>query len=1079
MTVFFYIRIQRIVLYSILLSTVLLSVSPVIISWIVNTPYVKAQISTQIYKKSGIKIDGSRFSIALFPVIHANVQDIEYKLEPETGIRVDSVRLNFELLPLLRGKVNLSDVLLVRPDLFFSDVASKDAADTRTISWSDRNRLLEKIFSLLPEKQEAITIIIEKGKSDFFSDLSGLFYISKGEKEILLSFEAEKINVNLSEYKQLRIHQYIDLGAIHLKGVDTLLKINQNGDISGQIIVESLKLSAHNQDILIDSGKLKLILKLSDDHYQIELSPSILKYPEGTLEAGFFSDVSKSDSMIRFKGHNIHAGQARKTALCCFKKNKTVDTLFGIIHSGIIEDIVVNFKSDSVETLLNGKSFTLEGTLQNGVVHIPETGLTAKKVQGSASVEEGILSIKTSNSEINGSRIIDGTLEIDLLNYNNHPFEGDFKLDADLATLPQTLITLLPDTKLATELKKVQNVNGRADARLTLALTADQISVNVKTAPFSISGFYDRISGKINLETIAVTYKPGHIFLHNMTGTLNDNRFKNVSADVEFKKDVFLNLQAGSGWISLDTTVPWMISYKKIREIIAPVSSGSGILHLSSVTLSGPVTHPEKWSYDFRGRTSSIRLGVPGNQNELDNLSCVYRIKDNRIDLKNLYFKTNRLSWLKKWVKGKHLNSISTPLIMLSGNLQIIPEDNFFKGQLRFNNGPLLTIDAKGPNISELSLNSLQITDAPITDAKIIFNSHKTKPLFEFTGKLNTATFDKIIVPDSFWSKKIDFLTANQPMLIHTDETNSLNISLKKLNLNALISTDKKNTFNSRIIPKQLINFNAESLTYKKLDFTDIVAKISFQKDRSYIRVKQGFLCGINLSGYINIDDGLMRIPFEIKDGDNIQTLLSCLFQKENLMDGKYSLICNLNTESPIKNFKNDVNGSIILNATSGRIYKLTLLSRILSALNVSKIFKGKIPNITQSGLEYKTITLAADIKNSRINLTKAIVDGTDMALTCSGWIDPLNDELNLTCLAAPFKTLDLIIKKIPVVTTLLGERLIFVPVKATGSLSDPNVIPLHPSAVGKSLVDLMTGLVKAPITLLDEIAPSENKPKK
>lgn len=155
------------------------------------------------------------------------------------------------------------------------------------------------------------------------------------------------------------------------------------------------------------------------------------------------------------------------------------------------------------------------------------------------------------------------------------------------------------------------------------------------------------------------------------------------------------------------------------------------------------------------------------------------------------------------------------------------------------------------------------------------------------------------------------------------------------------------------------------------------------------------------------------------------------------------------------------MNGSIILNATSGRIYKLTLLSRILSAFNISKIFNGKIPDITQSVFEYKTITIEADIKNSRINLTKTIVDGTDMALTCSGWIDPLNDELDLTCLAAPFKTVDLIIKKIPIVTTLFGERLISVPVKATGSFSDPNVIPLHPSAVGKGLVALMTGLVK------------------
>ncbi|MBT5988796.1 hypothetical protein HOG75_03710, partial [bacterium] len=152
-----------------------------------------------------------------------------------------------------------------------------------------------------------------------------------------------------------------------------------------------------------------------------------------------------------------------------------------------------------------------------------------------------------------------------------------------------------------------------------------------------------------------------------------------------------------------------------------------------------------------------------------------------------------------------------------------------------------------------------------------------------------------------------------------------------------------------------------------------------------------------------------------------------------------------------------------------GRIYKLTLISRILSILNVSKIFRGKFPNVTQNGFAYNKIILEADIKDSIIYLTKAIIDGQDMALIFSGWIDPANDTLDLTCLVAPFKTIDLIIKKIPIVNTLLGGRLVSVPIKASGKLSDPVVVPLHPSAVGDGLISMMSDILKTPVKLWDK----------
>jgi len=125
--------------------------------------------------------------------------------------------------------------------------------------------------------------------------------------------------------------------------------------------------------------------------------------------------------------------------------------------------------------------------------------------------------------------------------------------------------------------------------------------------------------------------------------------------------------------------------------------------------------------------------------------------------------------------------------------------------------------------------------------------------------------------------------------------------------------------------------------------------------------------------------------------------------------------------------------------------------------------------DLTQKGFAYKRFTVEADIKDSVIELKKCYIDAENMAVIASGWLDPLNDKMDITFLVAPFKTIDTIIKAIPVVNTILSGRLVSLPARASGSISEPKVVPLAPSAVGKGLIDMLTDLVKAPVRLFQD----------
>ena len=193
-------------------------------------------------------------------------------------------------------------------------------------------------------------------------------------------------------------------------------------------------------------------------------------------------------------------------------------------------------------------------------------------------------------------------------------------------------------------------------------------------------------------------------------------------------------------------------------------------------------------------------------------------------------------------------------------------------------------------------------------------------------------------------------------------------------------------------------------------------------------------------------------------------------------MDGAYTLVGKIETGALKKDIISSLNGSFQLNAKDGRIYKWTLLSRILSFLNVSKIFQGRLPNITQQGFAYTSFLVEAEIRQSIIHIKKAVIKGTDMTLLFTGRIGILENNMDMTVLVAPFKTIDSLLEKIPIINTLMDGYLITIPIKATGPISDPAVVPLHPSAVGETINDMMKKIIGKPFQMLDRLFEKDEK---
>ena len=1053
-----------------------LLLSPFIITWGINTPFIKHKISYFIYQKTGNRIDDSKFFLAIFP--HPSLLIKKFILTPDNDITVsiDFIKFNFNIQQLLQGNIAIDQITVDRPELKPILTQGKTVSSPLNISISRYIQELKNILAFLPEHQTSVELRIKNAITQYFEQMDGSVFLSKEKEEIILNTTIKKLKFRQDFISNTAFENYPDLDSIELGRADFFASINGKGELQGRCTLLAATLLSKNKKKLLDSNRIESSFKMAGDMVQIVIPPFTLNNPEASIGIHFEKNPLGEKTRLEFTGTNINVDPARQMSLKIFKDNTLVKNIFQIIRTGFVPDIQVSFQGHDLKDLFGADQFRLKGNIEKGSVAIPKTDLVATDVNADVHIQHGILDIVAKRAVIQNSTVDKGHLSIDLLNDKTIPFQGEFSLDLDLSQIGKTLISLLPNTLLAKELSLVHDVTGRSNAELGLLLEPGSpgLKVRVDAPNLSASGGYDRIPGNIRLENVNFKYEPDWISLNHLNASINGNKIYDMDARINFQDDALINIQSGSASIDLESIMPVLMSYKKTRDTISPVKIGTGKIHITRLALEGPILKPELWKYELDGKTDGLSLSSQQNQPQIEGLSCQYHLSRSLFNMKHIQAKIHHLSWIESFIDKKHLDSILMPFDLENGNFQMGAKNSFFQTNLKFPSGPTIHIDLKGETLASFFLNTIKISDKTQSNASASFNTNKDKPFVDFKGMFNTTSLNKVIRPDSFWGKKIDAFTQGQPILIQEDKDSNLQIITQTIDLNSFFPQPDSISTKRRLLPDKTIHFKSDQLKIQKMTFSHIDSLITLDGDSSRIRLNNAFLCDLEMSGYINLekDSVSIDIPFKTKNKDNIQELITCLFNRTDYMDGQYSLTGNL--KSGNGNGKTDlinaVNGALTLNAEKGRIYKLTLLSRILSVLNVSKFFKGKIPDVTQNGFAYNKIFLEAQIKDSIIHLTRAVIDGQDMTLIFSGWIDPVKETLDLTCLVAPFKTIDLIIEKIPIINTLLNGRLVSVPVKASGQLFDPMVVPLHPSAVGEGLITMMSDILKTPVKLWDKI---------
>ncbi|MBL7211691.1 MAG: AsmA-like C-terminal domain-containing protein [Desulfobacteraceae bacterium] len=273
------------------------------------------------------------------------------------------------------------------------------------------------------------------------------------------------------------------------------------------------------------------------------------------------------------------------------------------------------------------------------------------------------------------------------------------------------------------------------------------------------------------------------------------------------------------------------------------------------------------------------------------------------------------------------------------------------------------------------------------------------------------------------------------------------------------------------------LRVKCDSLKYQSFICRPLHVNLSFESDGIAASVVDANLCGIATPGTLRLSDRGLQLDFKpVVEGQELNPTIFCLTDRSTNMDGTFDLRGEVKGKGMGHDLARSLHGSFEFVARNGHIYRDKLVAGILAVLNVTEIFKGKLPDLGEEGLAYHSITVKGNFEEGKLHLKKIVMDGATMDLAGKGDIDLFEKKVNLIILASFLKTVNSIVKMIPLVNYILDGTLVSIPIKVTGNLENPEVDYVSASAVGSGLIGIMERTLKLPIKVIEPVLPKKKE---
>ncbi len=263
---------------------------------------------------------------------------------------------------------------------------------------------------------------------------------------------------------------------------------------------------------------------------------------------------------------------------------------------------------------------------------------------------------------------------------------------------------------------------------------------------------------------------------------------------------------------------------------------------------------------------------------------------------------------------------------------------------------------------------------------------------------------------------------------------------------------------------------------WRYTDFSNLIARITVAKGRLDVErfqfdVKEG---KVNLKAWLDLgnEGGVaFAVHPNVAHADAGRFFKDFALQERVWITGAFNLWGSLMGRGRTgEEIRGSLEGDLKVRMEKGRIRRFRILSKVFSLLNVSQLFKGKLPELTGEGLPYNSITGEIKVAKGIARTDNLLVDSDAMRISIIGEADIARETLDFTVGLHPMGTVDTIVSKVPVVGRILAgedESIISYYVRVEGDFANPNVKHIPLRAMEKGLIEMIKRLLETPMHII------------
>ncbi|MCP4343689.1 MAG: hypothetical protein GY799_33645 [Desulfobulbaceae bacterium] len=1027
----------------------------------------KEKLQAVITEQTGGQIDYQDISLHYFPRLGIEFHQVTLAIPEQVQATIASLRVSPEFIPLFTGKLHLARIELETPKLKLDlPVTKPKAAPAQPFSFTALEKKLATALAPLAQVIPGLELMVNNAQLAIVQSKHKLFEIEGLNLQLEMSMtDAHSAQGNLqTTLSQLSIH--------HDDRRETV------------------------KDILLGGS-----LQMMDNKITASLDQLALAEPSLELTGALTLAPTKPAIILKLSSGNIDVDATRRTALALAGDTTPIKEIFDYLRGGQIPQISFTSQGEIPSELGDLNNILIEGRLLEGKVSIPEIELDLTEVIGDVVVSKGVLQGSHISTRLEGSTGQDGSLKV-ALGEDNDLFQLELMLDADLAKTQTILERVVDAPPFIAELKKITKLQGTGHGRLTLGNSLNDINTKVEISELKLSANYQGVPFPITIAQGQFTFSKKQVDLGKLSGTLGKSKFTDLSSQFLWEKDLFLDISSGRFGLDMTELYPWLASRKGLRDQLKELTQASGKLNVSGLKLKGPLIKPSKWKFSSSGtvKNLSIKTGifpdtinfakggfkVDTHQLSFDTLQTTSQdaaltltgsIKGfpqqlNRIEiLADGRMGAKSVKWLSDRIEVPEAYTIHAPLSISKAQIVWQPDlTTSFKGVVAIDKGPEITAVVDF-HPDQLQIQQLTIKDQ-YSDANIVFDLKKDQRDIKFNGKLQNETLQALFVDHQSTTGQLEgnfFLTLPQ------DKQSSPTAKGQVTGKNLAVLLSSGDTVEIKQVKLNAngpqVEVDITKATWLGLTWEPIQATVSFDHDRTDVKFIKAKLCGINAPGILSIvgDEFSLDMTLEGK-GLDVGTSYTCLREGQVKMTGSLDFSSQITAKGQLGDLLESLQGPLKMTFSKGVIEQDKLVARTLEVLNVTEIVKGRLPNLSSTGFAYTTINIEGTFQNGKLLLPKVFMDGETLDLLGHAEISLEKETIDGQLLAAPFKTIDTVVNKIPGINYILGGGLVTIPVSVTGKLDDPKVSVMSPSAVGTSLLDLAERIFKSPFKLIESI---------